>query len=644
MEGAISKLFFLSSVFLLLFLPRILFSDTPSTPTPRDYEADVRKIYKADPDYEKKWPVEFHVRVAEGLLFDLTKAISNLGTPYYDEFVLQDRAILLEGLGDSEAVVKTANRPQPLAISPDLFTDPAELVWGSAGEEKAIAGNIRRHVWTLGQTQQLNADAMRAAWKEYTKGFRFFDRFVIKPKKGSIPSPGTFECLVALEFAGRTKDGSWRRDYGKGMLTFHKTDAGWRIGRFAITEMTTDELSGRMFEDATERWVQNVPNPAHDRLVAYSLDDEINYLGRNLNLNARFTDVHGRVSVVDIDSDGWDDLYVFGQMGDGVLLRNVELPSGERGFVDATEKFGLHLRDLATIAFADLNNDGVQDVIAGRWAAPSDILLGTRGGPTGKDMLFLPAPAEQAGILPSGVSAIAVADVNLDGYLDLYFATTGQYYHLEKLSERDPMFDRIGPRNVFLLNLGRGDFADYTSRFGLEDERPTLAAAFGDYNGDGYPDLALANDFGTTQLYTNENGARFHEVSKESGADQVYFGMGLSWGDYDSDGDLDLYVTAMQSTAGQRVAAGKIPDPDLNRKKELALSPRGNILLKNNGDGTFRDVTEEAAFALLRNANWAYGAQFADFDNDSRLDIFSPNGFYTYPRDKANPNQVVRDY
>jgi hypothetical protein len=662
-HSRVERVVLITVICILVFSGRPLAAADLSTA--HDYEAQARALYKDEPDYAEKWPVEFHTRIVEGLLFDLKGALFSLDTPFYDDTLLKEKPLLLEGLKSRLSTRETTRTdPVALSISPDLFADPAEIVWGEPGPQTDLPASIRRSVWTLQPAAAMDAVSLRDFWKQYLAAFRYVDRYTIKVKKGRLPSAGVFQATTAVEFAGRTTSG-WRRDYGKADLTFTRTPAGWRISRFAITEMTSDVRDQKMVEDVTSAWLAPLPNETQARLRVSSMSDTFyrqwiktggNIVTANQgNRLGWFAEAHSRVSVVDIDGDRWDDLVVWDILGKVTLLRNIRDPSGNRAFEDATDRFGLNFRDVSSLVFADLNNDGMIDIVVGRWAAPSEIYLGLRLAPEiSSDLMFVPANVNLKGILPSKVEAVAVADMNRDAYLDLYFSTSDQYEHSdrihidrdEELAKLDSLVDRFGPRNVLLVNLGKADFSDLTKHFGLELQRTTLAASFGDFNSDGYPDLVLANDFGPTSLYLNDKGDSFHDISSSNGTDKIFFGMGTSWGDYDNDGDLDLYITAMQSTAGQRITSDEknfSPDLSPTAKQDRVLGSRGNILLRNDSSGKFVDISGDSPYSQVRNANWAYGAQFLDFDNDCWLDIFSPNGHITFPRTGPS-NQLVRDY
>jgi hypothetical protein len=194
-----------------------------------------------------------------------------------------------------------------------------------------------------------------------------------------------------------------------------------------------------------------------------------------------------------------------------------------------------------------------------------------------------------------------------------------------------------------MVNRGDGIFVDATEALGLTLFRNSLQASFGDLDGDGHPDLYVANDFAPANLYLWKGG-RYVDQSQQSGADQIYFGMGASLADFDNDGDLDLYATAMQSSAGARIMADeKNFSPEHTQAARVARkqAARGNTLLCNDGAGKWRDLTGTPAFASARSANWSYSAQFIDVDGDGWLDLFAPNGFFTSSLSPDDP--FVRD-
>jgi len=121
-------------------------------------------------------------------------------------------------------------------------------------------------------------------------------------------------------------------------------------------------------------------------------------------------------------------------------------------------------------------------------------------------------------------------------------------------------------------------------------------------------------------------------VSQEFAGDQMQgFGMGASWGDYDRDGRLDLYVSNMFSKAGRRITASVDGlDP------RVPHSANGNLLFKNNGPDFTQVAGTSGSSLAVAKVGWAYGAQFVDIDNDGWLDIYSASGFYSAPKEIAN--------
>ena len=134
------------------------------------------------------------------------------------------------------------------------------------------------------------------------------------------------------------------------------------------------------------------------------------------------------------------------------------------------------------------------------------------------------------------------------------------------------------------------------------------------------------NDFAPNNLFRNDGAGGFTDVTEETGTADLGFGMGASWGDFDADGLLDLYVTNMYSKAGLRITA-QLNDVD-GRFRRMA---RGNTLFRNKITEFERVSSLERPGLLVAAAGWGWGSQFVDLDNDSDLDIYALSGFYTAP-------------
>jgi Tfp pilus assembly protein PilF/peroxiredoxin len=164
------------------------------------------------------------------------------------------------------------------------------------------------------------------------------------------------------------------------------------------------------------------------------------------------------------------------------------------------------------------------------------------------------------------------------------------------------------------------------------NDRFSFAAAWADYDEDGWPDLLVANDFGRKNLYHNEgmvNGqVRFRDVAAGAGVEDYGAGMSATFLDYDNDGHLDIYVGNMWTAAGQRVTAepGFMPDAPPEIRDIYRRHARGNSLFRNRGNGTFEDVTLTARAEFGR---WAWSSDALDFDNDGWEDLYIVNGMFT---------------
>ncbi len=334
------------------------------------------------------------------------------------------------------------------------------------------------------------------------------------------------------------------------------------------------------------------------------------------------------VAVLDFDCDGFEDLFV----ADGVrsiLYRN----DGRGHFTDMTVKAGLATQDgrgiAATgVAAGDVDGDGFPDLFVTDAFGPAR-LFRNRG-----DSTFEEIP-DSSGISVSGnARSAAFADVDGDGDLDLFVSVTGDYYN----QMPDPPYDaNDGRPNRLFVNDGHGHFTDATAAWGLDKTtRWSLSSLFADYDGDGWPDLLVTNDFGFKSLYRNDGGRRFADVTKATGTGVRAYGMSGAWADFNGDGLLDLYTTGCDT---QWYFLHEYPSLPIGVTGRMFLPiaiqwvetmAKGNTLLLQKPNHTFAEATSHSGAA---HAGWNWSCVAADLDNDSWPDIYATNGMWGDGRD-----------
>ena len=494
----------------------------------------------------------------------------------------QIRAALSRALSSRELPGCAGFSPCPRSYRA-LAEDLEEAVFDSS--DKDVAGGWRRWVASLGTIR-------RASF---------------------YPLPGG---VVRYEVASQ-KD-------GKLLYRVGKWKQQWEAGKLvSFTPLEEHVASARrpLFRDVTEAVFQNAPSFREQLALG------IPYWRARLD-PATGIDIYGSngIAVGDIDGDGADEIYVCQPGG----LRNRLYKFREDGtLADLTEAWGAGiLDDTSSALFLDLRNSGRQDLVVVRATGP--VLLLNEGS-----RFALHKDAFQFASSPSGAfTGMAAADFDRDGKLDLYLCCYVYFQSEAQYTYAVPYHDaQNGPPNFLFRNRlnadGSGFLEDCTAETGMNENnnRFSFAPAWCDFNGDGWPDLYVANDFGRKNLYVNREG-RFRDLAHEAGLEDIGPGMSAHWFDYNGDGLPDLYVANMWTDAGQRVVNDPHFAPVAQGAPEAAYRGHtmGNSLFRNRGDGAFENTTEQEQVAFGR---WAWSSGGHDLDNDGHPEIFVTCGMLT---------------
>jgi hypothetical protein len=236
---------------------------------------------------------------------------------------------------------------------------------------------------------------------------------------------------------------------------------------------------------------------------------------------------------------------------------------------------------------------------------------------SGIDLVTTSGEKPSTEILEVNGTGLALFDFDDDGDLDLFVANGATLRNPER-----------GPGSRLFANRGDGTFEDVTRRVGLKLNRWAAGVATGDYDGDGDDDLYVTCYGPNVLLRNDERGGkrRFVDVTRKAGVGDALWGESAAFGDIDADGDLDLYVANylefdvdQPPVRGERTFKG-VPV----FAGPLGLAAQRDVLYENLGDGTFRDVTAPSG-CLPDRAGYGLGVVIYDFDGDARQDIFVGN-------------------
>ena len=221
----------------------------------------------------------------------------------------------------------------------------------------------------------------------------------------------------------------------------------------------------------------------------------------------------------------------------------------------------------------------------------------------------------EAHYLPETMGAgVALLDFDGDGLLDLYLVNSGP----------SDFFQPASPlRNALYRNNGDGTFADVTMEAGVAGGSFGMGAAVGDYDNDGDPDLFITS-YGDTLLYRNEGNGRFAEVGVPAGVRRRGWTTSAAWFDYDQDGWLDLFVASfVKFSKEEHISCGLNPLGKAYYCVPRVFDATASYLFSNKRNGTFDETG--ASTAIGQTLGKALGVVAADVNNDSRLDLFVAN-------------------
>ena len=507
-------------------------------------------------------------------------------------------------------------------------------------------------------------------WRPLLNAVESFDHAKVFVIDGEHPGGDLyrFEANGGFEALAKMKSGEWRALNGKMKLSWERPKlADGKAGEWQITGWKTERIDyiaspKRLFVESLDTAMGGAGNAVMlRRSLHYEASVKHYRDGMKALPHPYFAPISANqkegIAIADIDRDGFDDIYIGVRIGTNMLLRN----QGDGTFKEEAALRGLALPGHTTCAlFADFDNDGDLDAMLGR-SLLRTTYLENRGGK------FYQYPIPK--FMPMAAISMAAADYNKDGLLDVYICTyrpaapmgaspaggvaqvkdndfdwqdeflspeLAQEFRRRLAEHRQlhggTVLDQIGPPNVLLVNRGHGRFEPAPENNALGLWRNSLQATWGDYDQDGDPDLFVANDWAPSNLFRNDGAAGFKDVTEEAGTTAYGFSMGASWGDYDNDGLEDVYVSNMYSAAGRRMT-GRIP----GLSKMFGESAAGNWLYRQTAVGKFQQVAgmEPPTMAVM-NAGWSWGGCFVDFDNDRFLDLYVLSGYFTAPQELSS--------
>lgn len=346
------------------------------------------------------------------------------------------------------------------------------------------------------------------------------------------------------------------------------------------------------------------------------------------------------VGVGDFNQDGLQDVYFSG----GMVGNKMYLNKGNLTFRDVTSEAGVAADDIWStgISVIDINNDGWPDlyVCASNKSEPEERRnkLYINNGINEEGIPVFTEKAHAYGVDDDGYSTHgAFFDYDKDGDLDLYVLTnvletpTPNSYRKRKLDGSAPNNDR------FYRNDGTGHYVNFTREAGILNEGYGLGISIADFNNDGWSDIYITNDYLTNDLlYINNHDGTFTNRIADYIKHQTHSAMGHDIADVNNDGRTDIFTLDMLPASNQLLkqmhASSRFENNALNKQYGYQFQYKRNMLQINDGtDAEGHHVFSEVGlYAGIYSTDWSWSALLADYDNDGYRDLFVSNG---YPKD-----------
>ena len=402
-------------------------------------------------------------------------------------------------------------------------------------------------------------------------------------------------------------------------------------------------VPGQTVEGITQELARNLP-PDYPRVVFTDVTDQagIHFQHFRATRSTQLPeDMGSGAAWGDYDNDGYPDLYVVDVAAPLTASAEqfAQAPGGNRlyhnnrdgTFADVTGNAGVGFRGVGmAAAWADYDNDGRLDLVVTSY--DRIVLYRNNGDGTFTDVTTRARLVKFRGFW----TGAAWGDYDRDGRVDLYVCAYVQYqFRPEDLRKSSAQYTTLVPftlnpssyppqRNLLLHNNGDGTFTEVARQAGVDN--PTgrsLSAAWSDFNGDGWPDLYVANDVSESAMYLNLRNGRFKAVSHEAWVSDYRGAMGLAIGDWDRDGDSEIFITHW-------IAQQDALFDNLRFSRGGARKP---------GPLRFADVADIVGLGQISLNVIGWGTSFLDYDNDGQLDLFVVNGS-TFQEEK-DPARLV---